>query len=519
MDRPSAISIFASSRLTLIITLVVLFGLGLGIRLYDLTNLPLDFHPTRQLLSALKARGMYYQTAPGVPEWQRQMALQQWKTLADIEPGVVERLAAFTYNFTGEHLWIPRIYSSAFWLVGGWFLFLLVRDLISTDGAVIAVAYYLFYPYAVIASRSFQPDPLMVMLILAFVWILFRWISLTQSAPTGEKGAGWKRWLLALLAGFVGGLAIYVKFPAVFFVVGAALGLTLGSFRVRDLIRNVQVWVMVSLGIVPSAVYLFYGLVESGFLRQQFGGRFFPSLLISPINYLQWESKASLAAGVLAIMLGLSGIFFARLRSVRIFLFGMWGAYVLYGLYFDYAIATHDYYQLPFIPIVAASLAPLADWFLARLAELSTGRWLRMAAYGVLFYGLLATVWDIRNTLKLVDYRPEAAMWAEIGNKLGHGSGVVALTQDYGRRLDYWSWQNAEIWPNSGDIDYHELRIASFDLASHFKQITFGKSFFLVTDFAELNRQAGLKQKLAALPIFSQGDGYIIYNLHAKPAP
>ena len=70
-------------------------------------------------------------------------------------------------------------------------------------------------------------------------------------------------------------------------------------------------------------------------------------------------------------MFGLLGLFFVRERSARFFLYGLWGMYILYGLYFDYHIATHDYYQLPFIPIVAISLAPLADWFLSRLAELS----------------------------------------------------------------------------------------------------------------------------------------------------
>lgn len=513
-DRP-----FFAPRGLLIATLIILFGLGLAIRLYELTNLPLDFHPTRQLLSALKARGMYYQTAPGIPEWQRQMALQQWKTRADVEPEVIQRLVAFTYNFTGEQLWIARIYSSVFWLIGGLFLFLLVRDLVSTDGAVVAIAYYLFFPYAVIASRSFQPDPLMVMLILFFWWVFHYWVSIAQSSSINVHAGKRKQWLLALLAGLVGGFAIYIKFSAAFFVVGAALGLALGFIRLRNLIRNAQIWVMALMGILPSAVYLYYGLVANSFLRQQFSGRFFPSLLLSPINYLNWESKASLAAGSTAIMLGLLGVFFARSRHLQTFLLGLWAAYVVYGLYFDYHIATHDYYQLPFIPVVAVSLAPLADMLLSRLAEFSMSRWLRMAAYVLLLYGVLAAVWDVRNTLKSVDYRPEAAMWSAIGDKLGHGSGVVALTQDYGQRLNYWGWQNAEIWPNSGDIDYHELRGASFDLASHFKQLTNGKSYFLVTDFDELNRQADLKQKLETLPIYAQGDGYIIYDLRTQPAP
>ncbi|MCL4528093.1 MAG: glycosyltransferase family 39 protein, partial [Chloroflexi bacterium] len=221
----------------LIAALVLLFGLGLGIRLFDLANLPLDFHPTRQLLSALKARGMFYQTAPNIPDWQRQMSLQQWKTKAEVEPEVFEHIVAFTYRFTGEQLWVSRVYSSLFWLIGGIFLFLLVRDLVSIDGAVIATAYYLFFPYAIIASRSFQPDPLMVMLIIVFWWMINRWVSLTSNPSPNGRGEGVRVWLFAILAGLVGGFAIFIKFVAVFFVIGAALGAVLSRFSLRDLVR------------------------------------------------------------------------------------------------------------------------------------------------------------------------------------------------------------------------------------------------------------------------------------------
>jgi len=504
---PSTNHSFFSSRWLLVGALVLLFGFGFGIRLYQLTNLPLDFQPTRQLLSMLKARGMYYATnPPGISAWQRQMAIQQWKTRADVEPSIVENMVAFTYRFTGEHFWIARIYSSLFWIIGGIFLFLLVRDLISVDGAVIATAYYLFFPYAVIASRSFQPDPFMVMSIISFWWAFYRW----TKNPS---------WLWTLLAGLLGGLAVLIKFSAAFFVIGAALGLGFGKFSLRDLIRKPQLWVMAVLGILPAAAYLYDGLILNNFLRQQFGGRFFPSLLLSPINYINWESKAALTAGGVAIMFGLLGLFFVRERNARFFLYGLWGMYILYGLYFDYHIATHDYYQLPFIPIVAISLAPIADWFLARLAELSAGRWLRIVAIVFLAFGLFSALWDIRDTLKSVDYRPQAAMWAEVGDKLGHGSGVVALTQDYGQRLNYWGWQNAEIWPNSGDIDYHELRGASFNSSTNFAKMTNGKNFFLVTDFQELGRQLDLKKSLSAFPVYAQGDGYIIYDLRNQPAP
>ena len=497
----------------LIAALVLLFGLGLGIRLFDLTNLPLDFHPTRQLLSALKARGMFYQTAPNIPDWQRQMSLQQWKTKAEVEPEVFEHIVAFTYRFTGEQLWVSRVYSSLFWLIGGIFLFLLVRDLISTDGAVIATAYYLFFPYAVIASRSFQPDPLMVMLIIVFWWMVNRWADLIPDPSPKRRG---ESWAFAILAGLVGGFAIFVKFVAAFFVIGAALGAVLSRFNLRDLVRKPQVWTMAMLGILPTAGYLFYGIVLNGFLGQQFSGRFIPALLLSPLNYVQWATKANMAAGGVAIMLGLLSPFFVRERRARFLIYGLWIAYILFGLYFDYHVATHDYYHLPFIPIVAVSLAPIVDWVLSQLAGLTSKQWMRFAAFIILSYGVFATAWDIRNQMKSVDYRPQATMWAQIGDTFGHGGGVVALTQDYGSRLAYWGWQDAGIWPNSGDIDYQGVRGGSFDFNKTFNELTKDQFFFLITDFAELNRQPQLKEKLVNFAVYAQGNGYVIYDLTAS---
>ena len=53
---------FFPSRTARIIALLIIFAFGIAIRIFDITDLPLEFHSTRQMLSALKARGMYYET-------------------------------------------------------------------------------------------------------------------------------------------------------------------------------------------------------------------------------------------------------------------------------------------------------------------------------------------------------------------------------------------------------------------------------------------------------------------------
>ena len=502
------------------IALVLLFSLALTIRLYDLTDLPLDFHPTRQLLSATKARGLYYETQPdGTPTWKLETAIHQAKLKADVEPVVFERVVAFTYRFTGEQLWIARIYSSIFWLIGGIFLFMLVRELVSFDGAVFSTAYYLFFPYSIIASRSFQPDPLMVVFVLAFWWLFSRWVNLStiraeRSVSLDEAGGG-ARVRAVLLAGLFGGLAIFIKFSAAFFVIGAALGLVLSRFTLRELLRNVQVWVMILIGILPAAAYLIYGIFIDGYLGGQFSGRFIPALLLSPVNYLQWATKADLAAGGLFIMLGLLGFFLVTNKQLRSFMIGLWIAYLIYGLFFDYHIATHDYYHLPLIPIVAVSLSQLGDWFFARLAEASPRLWMRSAVYVILLFGLLSNVWNVRNQLKAVDYRPEAVMWAEIGEDLTDKR-AVALTQDYGARLEYWGWKTVAIWPYIGDINYVDARGGAVFFDELFNEYSSRRDYFLVTDFEEFDRQSELKEKLySSYFIYAQGNGYVIFDLRS----
>jgi hypothetical protein len=493
---------FFSSRAARTFALLLIFSAALAIRLYDLTDLPLDFHPTRQLVSFIKARGLYYKTKPeGVSASELKTAVRFAKLKADIEPTVFENLVAFTYRFTGEQVGVARIYSALFWLIGGMFLFLLARDFVSFEGAIVSITYYLFFPYAILGSRSFQPDPLMIMLVLAFWWTFSRWIRFPL-------------WITAVLAGLFGGLAIFIKFSAAFFVIGGALGLALSRFTIRGLLRNVQAWIIALLGVLPAALYLAYGIFIRGDLASQFSGRFVPALFFNPYNYLQWEVKMSMAAGGLFVMLGLLSFFLIQDKYLRVFLYGLWGSYILFGLFFNYHIATHDYYHLPFIPIVGLSLAPLGDRFFTRLTESSAQRWTRIAVYLVLLFGLFSVTWDVRNQMKAVDYRPEAAMWAEIGERLGEKSSVIALTQNYGSRLEYWGWKGSVAWPYIGDAGYASIRggVLSFD--DLFDRRATKMTYFLVTDFEEFNRQPELKDHLFSVyPVTFEGDGYLIFDL------
>ncbi len=492
--------LFAGRRWRLWAAVIFLFALGLAIRLYDLTDLPLDFHSTRQMHSVLMARGMYYENRQDIPDWQREMAVRQWQTEGLIEPPIMERLTAFTYSLIGEDvLWVARLYSIAFWMIGALALFFLAKNLVGPNGAVIALGFFMILPYAALASRAFQPDPLMVSAIVLSWWSAERW----------RRAPGWKN---AILAGLLAGFAIFVKSVAVFFVAGGLAGLVLGSQGWKAALKNKQVWALAALAVLPYTIFHIYGVYITGLLQGQFSLRFFPQLWIDPVFYLRWNGEISSVVDFELFLAGLIGIFLLKDGAGRWMLTGAWIGYVLFSLALPYHAMTHDYYQLPIIPMVALGLAAVIGRLLNHLQGPRVPA--ALVVLGVLLLWTTIKAWDVRVTLKRMDYRGEPALWQQLGEKLGHDSAVLALTQDYGYRLGYWGWVTPTNWMYSGDFTVREMSGMSFDHEKMFYEQTEGKDYFLVTQFSEFDAQADLKDKMyASFPVLEETDDYLIFDL------
>lgn len=481
--------------------------LALAVRLQDLDDLPLDFHPTRQLFAALKARGIYYQAAPGIPDWQRDLAVRQWQGMATIEPPLLENLTAWGYALIGrDDFAVARVISALAWTLGGLALYALARHLTTPAGGVTAAAFYLFVPYGIIASRSFQPDPLMVGVMAAFLWAWWNWF---------ER----RTWAWAVTAGLLGGAAVLIKSIAIFFVAGAFVGLALGAIGWKKALRDGQVWLTGGLVALPASAYTVYGLAVAGYLGQQFGGRFIPAYLTDPLFYLRWEDKINIVVGHLPLALALLGAWMFTHKPARAMALGLWGGYALYGLIFNYHTSTHDYYQLPLIAVAALSLAPLGAALARAWRAQWTSRWGQALMVILLVFVLLAVSYDARRTLRRADYRPLAGQYAALGEQitgLGGRDAVLALTDDYGYSLSYWAWLNADVWPAVSDLAYYQMlrgdQPQSFEAL--FETLAAGNAFFVVSDFEELARQPELKAYLIAnYPVFAQTPGFVVYDL------
>ena len=500
--------------------LVLLMLAGFGLRLIDLTDQPLDFHPARQLRAAIIARGMYAQmlsAQPDAPHWlasaetaglsplnydplQAQAAVEMWQGMAIYEPQILERLAALTYWLLGaELLWVARIYSALFWVLGGLALFMLARRATSYAGGALALTFYLFVPLGVIASRAFQPDPLMVALVLWAAYAAYRW-SETRT------------WRWALLTGLFSGLAVLVKAPA-FFQIGWLLIFTvLSGWGIKQAVRQPQVWAAgVLAALIPAAYYLLLKEDRSdGYL--EFWSASFSAMLLEPGFYIRWLGFVQQNVVEISLFFaGLAGSLLFERRGKAIAL-GLWIGYACIGLTLPYLITTHDYYSLPLLPAIAFSLAPLAPP-LIQVVHRQAKIW-QAAFYAVLVLAVLYPAWIARSALVGQDYRQEALGWQALAQELPTDGRIIAITHDYGHRLRYYGWVSVSLWPTTADqaLTGEQFDPAEFDRL--FTGRTAGYDYFLITLPKELAAQPQLAEMLNNhYPLLADQGGYLLYDL------
>jgi len=485
---------------------IILLALGGLLRLRNVNDPPLDFHSTRQLRDVLVARDIYYSRLPSATTEQRELAASFAGSVGKYEPPVIESLVAYTYFLTGgENIASARVWETLFWLAAGVALFDLMRRAVSPWAAVIGWVYYLFLPFSVQASRSFQPDPLMTAAFVLGIYFLSRW---SETTDGGSKKETWK-W--ALLAGGFLGFAVFVKIVIAFFAGSAAVALVLFTLK-KDFWRSKQVWAMAVLMIVPA---LFFYVLQNHGRSTEYFFSWSVSLfkLIASINfYARWLSFIGNLFGLTMIFLSILGVFLATPR-LRWLLISLWIGYVLYGLTLPFQMFSHTYYHIQLIPIIALGLAAALSPLLESAAiQSAVGRAGFVSVFVVAIVSMIGFQSFIsRSVLDAEKIRQEPLFWEQIGKAIPADVDVIGLTQDYGFRLMVYSWRKIKLWPYVTELA--EVRNGREDFAKSFNKLTSDSKYFLVTDFDQLNKQPSLKKILDTYPIAMQGEGYVLYDL------
>lgn len=492
---------FAASPGATLAALILLFLIGLGIRLYQLSDPPLEFHAERQLRSMFISRGMYYQLSGSDGDWHREAAIDQYRGQGLIEPPITEAATSLLYAVAGSpDLRIPRLFTILLWSLGGLGLFLLARDLTDANGGVVAFGFYMTINFGVLASRSFMPEPLLIAATIWAWWAMVRW----------NRQQSWKN---AILAGLLSGFAILVKSTAVFFIGGAWLGLILGGLGLRKALTSRQVWVMALLTVLPYAIYHVYAVYITGKMAGQFSLRFFPAMWKDPASYFEWYKMIRTVVRLEWLLAAVMGIFLLRDRFARWLLLGALTGYGLYGMVFIYYTTTHDYYHLPLIPIVALGVGSVMA---VLISHLNLGRpWSEVVLAGAILIPLLVNLADSVMELRSRDFWADVALAEEVGALFKPEEKIVSMAPYDSGTLRYWGWVNASNWMTTHDFALRQLAGQNIDTVNLFSEATAGMDYFLVMNFDQLAEQPDLQKLLQdGYTVSAQTDDYLLYDLH-----
>jgi len=494
------------------VIIVGMFALAFGIRFYNLDKPPLDFHPTRQHWSAIIARGYYFESLNSTSDSMRQAAIANKQGQGIVEPRIMELLALAMYRLFGaELLLFPRLLSSVFWLISGAFLYLLTTKLIPEDAALLTTAFYLFLPFGVSASRSFMPDPMMVMMLVISILAIYRY----HEQPSRPRLAS---------AAAASAFSILVKPICVFPIFGAFVSLSASRHGMRRGVANASLLAFIAISVLPASLFYSYRTLISADLQEQVQTRFLFNLLLHEFYWRGWIRLIGRVIGYPAFLAALLGVLLYTHRKPRALLLGLWGGYVVFCLIFTYHIHTHDYYHLQLIPIVALSLGSVAELITRSLTQTCTRWYWRAAALGIFALAvLLSSAQVLRGQPADSELEDRVRIAHEVGHVVDHSTETIYLAPYYGKPLQYHGGISGSRWPNSGDFRVLELQTKpNPSVQEWFNQLdpTCEKEFFIVTDFEEFQLQDELRQFLVQnFAILAQSQDYLIFDLRRDAFP
>lgn len=486
--------------------LFLIFIAGFTVRLNGIDIPPMDFHPIREYRSFKLARALYYESSDSIPESDKIIA--QAAKPAPLEPPILDYITSVLYRiFGGENMVIPQIVSILFWLCAAVLVLKLAEDLISPDAGIIAVAFFLFLPYGVRASRSFQPDPLMIMMFVASIYAIYKYYSNLSNR-------------LLAAACVLSGLAVFVKPVCIFPILGAFMALRIVTMDIRSVFFRRDIFIFAAAICTPTVLYYCYAIFIAGFLKGQADKSFVPSHYLTYRYWHDWYQLMGSVMGRWTVSLSILGVLLLRLKIQRAFLVGLWASYIIFGLIFTTHISTHDYYHLMLIPIGALSLGSLGSFLLQEL-RWNKGIW-RFAVWCVFVVPILFTIRDAAWPVNDTGFDKAIKMYEEIGDRVNHSTNTLFLDKYYGDVLLYYGKLGGEYWPNKDEWEFEDKS----------KPIERGKAlldrfiaerapeYFIISSMEELADQQDLKKALdEEYVIVAVTPDYIIYDLKQRKIP
>ena len=500
LSQPSTTNSFWDQhRSLLLLILVSIFLLAGAIRLYKI-QAP-GMLPERDFGSAILARDFFFRSEDSIPEWEREVSSKTVQTIPILEPPVTEFLVSILYRVAGsEHMWIARVLTSIFWLIGGIFLYKIARSFLSTGAAIVSTAFYLFAPLGILLRRSFQPDALMMLMFLVSLYAILKY----YEQPVMPR---------LIIAGTITGLTLLYRPIVLFTLLAAFIALGIAQQRSWKGAFNRQTAIFLTMSLLPPLLY--YGYITLLTDGAQTTMSFQPHLYLRREYWRGWLDSGLYAVGAAAIVVAMLGLAILPLDWPLAMLSGLWLGYIVFGLTFNYHTQTHPYYQAQLIPIVALSFGPLVDLIGDRLKTNPRRHYWILPIGAIMILGMTLSVLQVRGVLaNPLPVRKETEQ--AIGEIVHHSTKAVYVANNYGITLEYNGKLTGSYWPRRIEsplyLSTRGQRILSIE--ERLAALNFVPEYFIITNFREYEQNhTDLRDYLDAnCSIFSKSDEYLIYS-------
>jgi hypothetical protein len=369
-------------------------------------------------------------------------------------------------------------------------------------GALVALALYLFWPYGVVMSRVYMPDPMMVALLLGGGLAVIRYWE-RPSRGRFATAAG----VTALATMAKPGVALFFLL-ALFVVLGAA------QRSWRELIARGRVAVFTAVALAPTAAYFVYGSYIHHFLAADADTRqrIQPHLLATKWFWNGWWEMIGIVLpfpqpqrqlALLAIAAAIAGFVLATRGQGRAILGGLALGYVVYALAFAGYTASHPYYALPLLPILALASGALAGFILDRLDTR------RAATFGATFLlVLIVGVGAYKSRPSGADTAAIAA-YRRVGAVTRHTTHAIIVDERLRAPAMYYGWIAGHYWyiPTSGQ----DLPAAGDPFPPWIDPAQ--ASYLVIIDVPELRSERRLRAFVRGLPISADTSRYVVFDL------
>lgn len=340
--------------------LLILVG-AFVVRLYKL-DLPLaDHHSWRQADTAAVARNFvrdgfdFFRPRIDNMTFLQSPQLLNPERFFFTEPPLYNSLVAGVYSFFGVQERWARLVAICFSLGSLSFIFLLVKKNWGPRPALLSAFFFAFLPYGIFYSRTILPEPLMVFLSLGMIFFFQLWL---------EKGS-FRFFLPALI---FTALALTQKaFPlflglAMAYLVFAYWGFPLW-WKKKQFFSLFIFLLFAALPVVGWRWWISHfpeGIPPYDWLFNQGNLRFRPAFF----RWIFFERLGKLIFGVWGLPLFLVGVSLKPVKKGG-WLFHFWLlSFLVYVAVLATGNITHDYYQIPFLPVAAVFMGLGTDYLL-----------------------------------------------------------------------------------------------------------------------------------------------------------